>query len=146
LSIVFIFAETGKTPGGRRATAYQSLCPHLPPTIEQRLVGQPGIKVPAIVLHGEAEGVHPPELSEGQEKLFFHRDFALAAAKDARALRDVVTFHWEMLPADSEKVVVTGLEFLIVDKQGRILIDYQFAKAVVNRSTLNSSARPLLNR
>jgi hypothetical protein len=48
------------------------------------------------------------------------------AVKDARALRDVVTFHWEMLPADSEKVVATGLEILLVDAQGRILVDYQF--------------------
>lgn len=48
------------------------------------------------------------------------------AAKGARALRNAVTFFWEMLPADSEKVVATGLEFLIVDAQGRILSDYQF--------------------
>lgn len=48
------------------------------------------------------------------------------AKPDARALRDVVTFHWEMLPRDSEEVVATGLEFLVVDPQGRILIDYQF--------------------
>ena len=48
------------------------------------------------------------------------------AVKDARALRDVVTFHWEMLPADSEQVVATGLEFLLVDATGRILVDYQF--------------------
>jgi pimeloyl-ACP methyl ester carboxylesterase len=26
--------------------------------------------VPAIVLHGEGDSVHPPERSEGQEKLF----------------------------------------------------------------------------
>ena len=44
----------------------------------------------------------------------------------ARALRDVVTFFWEMLPAGSETVVATGLEFLIVDDQGRIITDYQF--------------------
>ena len=43
-----------------------------------------------------------------------------------RALHDAVTFHWEMLPADSEKVVATGLEFLLVDGQGRIRADYQF--------------------
>jgi hypothetical protein len=48
------------------------------------------------------------------------------AARDARALRDVVTFHWEMLPADREEIVATGIEFLIVDDRGRILIDYQF--------------------
>jgi hypothetical protein len=48
------------------------------------------------------------------------------AAQGARALRDVVTFFWEMLPADTEKVVAAGLEFLIVDGQGRIRVDYQF--------------------
>jgi hypothetical protein len=48
------------------------------------------------------------------------------AARDARALQDVVTFHWEMLPANSETVVASGLEFLILDPQGRILVDYQF--------------------
>jgi hypothetical protein len=48
------------------------------------------------------------------------------AAKDAQALRDVVTFHWEMLPANDETVVARGLEFLIVDGSGHILVDYQF--------------------
>ncbi len=31
------------------------------------------------------------------------------AAKDVRRLRDVVTFHWEMLPADSETVSVSSI-------------------------------------
>jgi hypothetical protein len=48
------------------------------------------------------------------------------AAQDARALHDVVTFHWEMLHADGEEVAAAGLEFLIVDEKGRIRIDYQF--------------------
>jgi hypothetical protein len=48
------------------------------------------------------------------------------AAQDARALRDAVTFHWEMLPADSDEVIATGLEFLILDREGHILVDYQF--------------------
>ncbi|MFY9987087.1 MAG: alpha/beta hydrolase [Chthoniobacterales bacterium] len=39
-------------------------------SIERQLVGQPVIQVPTIVLHGEGDGVHPPERSEGQEKLF----------------------------------------------------------------------------
>ena len=50
------------------------------------------------------------------------------AARDARALRDAITFHWEMLPVDSETVVATGLEVLIVDPTGRILVDYQFMR------------------
>jgi hypothetical protein len=47
-------------------------------------------------------------------------------AKDARALRDAVTFFWEMVPAHSDSVLATGLEFLIVDSEGRIRADYQF--------------------
>jgi len=48
------------------------------------------------------------------------------AVKGARALRNAVTFFWEMLPADGEKIVATGLVFLIIDGQGRILVDYLF--------------------
>jgi pimeloyl-ACP methyl ester carboxylesterase len=33
--------------------------------LEQKLAGQPKIKVPTIVLHGECDKVHPPALSEG---------------------------------------------------------------------------------
>jgi len=51
------------------------------------------------------------------------------AARDGRRLHDVVTFHWEMLPADSETVLATGLEFLIIADDGRILADYQFIPA-----------------
>jgi pimeloyl-ACP methyl ester carboxylesterase len=39
-------------------------------SMEQQLVGQPLIEVPAIVLHGEGDGVHPPERSAGKENLF----------------------------------------------------------------------------
>ncbi|UVK37958.1 hypothetical protein LHFGNBLO_005072 [Mesorhizobium sp. AR10] len=38
-------------------------------------------------------------------------------------------FYWEMLPADSETVLATGLEILTVDAEGRILVDYQFVPA-----------------
>ena len=48
------------------------------------------------------------------------------AAKDARRLHDVVTFHWEMLPAEGETVLARGLEFLVLNDEDRILVDYQF--------------------
>jgi hypothetical protein len=51
------------------------------------------------------------------------------AAKDARRLRDVVTFHWEMLPTEADTVLAKGLEFLIVGDDGQILADYQFFPA-----------------
>jgi hypothetical protein len=40
-----------------------------------------------------------------------------------------VTFHWEMLSANGDTVLARGLEFLIIDDEGRILIDYQFFPA-----------------
>lgn len=51
------------------------------------------------------------------------------AVPDARRLHDVVAFHWEMLPVNGETVLARGLEFLIVDEAGRILVDYQFVPA-----------------
>ena len=51
------------------------------------------------------------------------------AAPTARLRGDVVTFRWEMLLADSETVLAGGLEFLIVDDDGRILADHPFAAA-----------------
>jgi hypothetical protein len=51
------------------------------------------------------------------------------AAPTARLRGDVVTFRWEMLLADSETVLAGGLEFLIVDDDGRILADHPFAFA-----------------
>jgi hypothetical protein len=51
------------------------------------------------------------------------------AAPTARLRGDVLTFRWEMLLADSETVLASGLEFLVVDEEGRIVIDHPFAVA-----------------
>jgi len=47
------------------------------------------------------------------------------ALGNAQALRDGVTFNWEMVSADGESLA-TGLEFLMVDDAQRIVVDYQF--------------------
>jgi hypothetical protein len=47
------------------------------------------------------------------------------AVKNAQALRNVVTFNWEMVTPDGG-VAAVGLEFLIVDELNRITVDYQF--------------------
>lgn len=52
---------------------------------------------------------------------------AFRAARDAQALRGVVTFHWEMVRrAGSDEVLAVGLEFLQLDDDGRIAVDHQF--------------------
>jgi hypothetical protein len=48
------------------------------------------------------------------------------SAKGARALRDIVTFEWEMLRAAEETVVARGFEILVVDERGHVRVDYQF--------------------
>jgi hypothetical protein len=51
------------------------------------------------------------------------------AARTARQRGDVVTFRWEMVLTGSDAVLASGLEFLIVDDDGRILIDHPFVPA-----------------
>lgn len=52
--------------------------------------------------------------------------YRFRAARDARKLHDAVTFHWEMTPAGGGAVEARGFEFLLIDAQGRIRVDYQF--------------------
>ena len=74
-------------------------------------------------------GVLGRRLPGSHERHVGHDGARFRAARNARRLSDVVTFRWEMLPADSETVLESGLEFLIVDDEGRILIDHQFVPA-----------------
>ena len=67
--------------------------------------------------------VAAPEKSGRRESVRYR------AAPTARLRGDVVTFRWEMLLAESETVLASGLEFLIVDDDGRILVDHPFAAA-----------------
>ena len=48
------------------------------------------------------------------------------AVQDARTLRDIVVFRWEMLPVAEDRVAAEGFVVLRVDAEGRILVDYQF--------------------
>ena len=48
------------------------------------------------------------------------------SAPGALCLRDLVVVPWEMMVADSERKVASGLAILIVDSEGRIRTDYQF--------------------
>ena len=67
--------------------------------IEQRLAGQPQIEVPAIVLHGEGETVHPPERSEGHER-FFSRYYE----------RQLIPAAGHLLPREAPEAVVAAVQ------------------------------------
>jgi hypothetical protein len=43
---------------------------------------------------------------------------------------NVVRFNWEMVPANGGAVEAAGFDFLILDDDGRIRYDYQFANPV----------------
>ncbi|MBV8091534.1 MAG: alpha/beta hydrolase [Alphaproteobacteria bacterium] len=70
-------------------------------SIEERLAGQPPITVPAIVLHGAADGVSPPQSSEG------HRPFFAGPYH-----RRVVPLAGHFLPQEAPAAVVEALQEL----------------------------------
>jgi hypothetical protein len=52
--------------------------------------------------------------------------FVFRRRDDATRLENVVKFHWEMMPANGGEAAAVGLEFLVLDDDGRIRVDYQF--------------------
>jgi hypothetical protein len=55
--------------------------------------------------------------------------FCLRPASEVASSGNVVRFDWQMVAADSGTPKATGLEFLILDDEGRIQFDYQFENA-----------------
>ena len=51
--------------------------------------------------------------------------YTFRSRNDAVRLGDVVTFHREMAARDGGAVVGVGQEILVLDREGRIRIDYQ---------------------
>lgn len=53
--------------------------------------------------------------------------YRFRATKNAQRLQNAVTFNWEMFSVDEpDKAAAVGLECLILDDGGKILVDYQF--------------------
>jgi pimeloyl-ACP methyl ester carboxylesterase len=69
--------------------------------MERQLTGQPMISSPTIVLHGEGDGVHPSELSEGQEKLF-----------SAHYERRVIPVAGHLFPREAPDAVIAAIRDL----------------------------------
>jgi hypothetical protein len=53
-------------------------------------------------------------------------EFTFRVRQDAVLLADVVKFTWEMAPAGGGDAVGGGVEFLVLDDDGRIKTDYMF--------------------
>jgi hypothetical protein len=65
-------------------------------------------------------------VSGSHEKNVRDGGYRFRAVKDAKGLRDAVTFHWEMVEPATGRVAATGLEMLLLDADQKIRIDYQF--------------------
>ena len=53
-------------------------------------------------------------------------EFRFRSRNDAVQIGDVIKFGWEMVPAAGGDIAAAGLEFVVMDTQGRIRCDYQF--------------------
>ncbi|CAM5322363.1 SnoaL-like domain-containing protein OS=Kitasatospora aureofaciens OX=1894 GN=GCM10010502_25350 PE=4 SV=1 [Kitasatospora aureofaciens] len=53
-------------------------------------------------------------------------EFTFRAREDAVRLRDVVRFSWEMVSVGTGELAGGGVEFVVLDTDGRITADYQF--------------------
>ncbi|WP_051970619.1 hypothetical protein [Kitasatospora azatica] len=62
------------------------------------------------------------------------------ARPDADRLQSVVKFHWEAVDPNTEQVVGGGLEFVVLDEDGRIARDYQFISSRPVASALHGPA------
>ena len=76
----------------------------------------------------EARGHHALEarVTRAHEEFVASGEFEFRPRGDAMQIGDAVKFGWEMVPATGGDAVATGLEFLLLDAQGRIRCDYQF--------------------
>jgi hypothetical protein len=74
--------------------------------------------------HGELE----PEWLAPYEEFVAPGEFSFKARDNSARLGDVVKLGWEMVSSRGE-VVGVGLEFVILDPDGRIRSDYQFIES-----------------
>jgi hypothetical protein len=52
-----------------------------------------------------------------------------SGSSSGERLRDVVKFRWKMVSTKDGAVAGLGLEFLVIDAEGRIRSDYQFIES-----------------
>ena len=76
----------------------------------------------------EARGHHALEtrVTRAHDEFVASGEFRFRPRDDATRVGDVIKFGWEMVPAGGGEPAGAGLEFLILDAQGRIRLDYQF--------------------
>jgi hypothetical protein len=79
----------------------------------------------------EARGHRELEVrvTDAYERFVASGEYGFRRRDDAERLRDVVKFRWEMVSTQDGSVAGVGLEFLVIDAEGRIRSDYQFIES-----------------
>src|SRR6266540_4589376 len=98
-----------------------------PPQEIRAIAAQPGIGLTAIL---EARGHEEIEarVASAYEHWVGSEGLRFRGRDDAERLGDVVKFHWEAVANDGETFGV-GLNFLVLDADGRIERDYTFVES-----------------
>ena len=65
-------------------------------------------------------------VADAYERFIASGDYRFRRRDDAERLRDVVKFRWEMVSTEDDSVAGIGLEFLVMNAEGRIRSDFQF--------------------
>lgn len=68
-------------------------------------------------------------VTDAHERFIAPGDYDFRRRDDAERLRDVVKFRWEMVSTANGSVTAVGLEFLVLDAEGRIRSDFQFIES-----------------
>jgi hypothetical protein len=68
-------------------------------------------------------------ITDAHERFIASGEYGFRRRDDAERLRDVVKFRWEMVSTEDGSVAGVGLEFLVIDAEGRIRTDYQFIES-----------------
>jgi hypothetical protein len=68
-------------------------------------------------------------VTDAHERFIASGDYQFRRCDDAERLREVVKFRWEMVSNEDGSVAGVGLEFLVIDVEGRIRSDFQFIES-----------------
>jgi hypothetical protein len=80
--------------------------------------------------HTEIEKV----VAEAHQQFVVDGGFGFRSAGNADGFGNVVRFNWEMVPSGADEPVAIGFDFLILDTDGKIAVDYQFMEMVATES------------
>jgi hypothetical protein len=78
------------------------------------------------VLEARGHDALEARVTRAYEEFVGSGEFRFRPRGGAAQIGDVVKFGWEMVPAAGGDVAAIGLEFVLLDAQGRIRRDYQF--------------------